>query len=402
MAMTIKEQIFATLKGEHCSCLPFVPRLDNWYLANKINGTLPDRFKNASLRELTDELGFGFHAINPDYLDLRVPDGKKNIGIGIYDINLTPYIVTLENVGMTVEEEPNGYTHVTYDTPKGKLSTRFVYDDGMHKGGISISVITEHIVKSHKDFAAMAYILQNANINPNYEMLADFKKNFIGERGLTVGLAGVYCSPLHYMLRELMSVDSFYIEMIEYQDEMEEFAAQVQPYFDRTFELAANSPADAVLCGSNFDCYVTAPSMYRDYMLPHLQKRSKELEDMGKYLICHTDGENRGLVDLFAQSGFHIADSICPAPMTKCTLAEIREAFDGKTTIWGGVPSICMLNETVSKYDFEKYVDDMLSTIGRGDHLIVSIADTLPPAADFNRVMHLAKKISEFGPISPV
>ena len=397
--MNIRERIIATLNGQPCDCLPFMPRMDIWYKANKFNGTLPDRFKNATLREITDELGFGYHAINPDFQDYRIADGDINTGIGIYDLNLTPYIVKLHNVGINVRREASGKTYVEYDTPKGKITTCNVYDDRMRAGGATLHVITEHALKSCDDYPAMAHILRNAEVIPNYEKLQTFKDEFMGDRGLTVGLAGVYCSPVHYMLKELMSMETFYYEMMDNPDEMEEFSEQIAPFCHKLFDIAAASPADALLSGSNFDSYVTAPMMYRDYIMPELQRQSKQLHDMGKYLICHTDGENTGLLPLFVESGFDIADSICPAPMTKIPLKDIRDAFAGKISIWGGIPSISTLPDSMSQYDFEKLIDNMLCSIGRGDHMIVSIADTLPPAADLNRVMHIAKKVAGFGPI---
>lgn len=397
--MTAKERIIAAVEGKPNDCLPFLPRLDNWYRANKMNGTLPARFKNATLREITDECGLGYHAINPDYLDLRVPDGDIHIGLGLYDINLTPYTVKLHNVGVQVRRDASGKTFVEYDTPKGKISTCVIYDDRMRKSGISISVILDHAVKTYKDLPAVAYILQNAEVLPNYEKLADFRQNFMGDRGLTVGLAGVYCSPFHYLVKELMSMETFYFTMADNLDEMEEFAAQITPYLNKLVSIAADSPCDALLCGSNFDSYVTAPSMFEEYILPYLQNESRIMHEKGKYHICHTDGENTGLLDKYTRCGFDIADSICPSPMTKCSLEQIYQTFNGQITIWGGIPSICMLEENMDQREFERTLDNLLSSIGDGSHMIFSVADTLPPAADFERVLYVQKKLEEFGPV---
>lgn len=397
--MTPREQILATLQGKPCDCLPFLPRIDNWYRANKLNGTLPDRFKNATLRELTDECGFGYHCINPDYLDLRVPDGDIHVGLGFYDINLTPYYIKFHNVGINVERLSGGKTHVVYDTPYGKISTTFVFTEEMRNSGISISVITEKAIKSYQDFPAIAYILKNAEVVPNYEKLADFRDKFVGERSITVGLAGVYSSPFHYMVKELASIETFYNEMDEHLDEMEDFANQIEPFLLKLVSTAASAPCDALLCGSNFDSYVTAPSMYEGYIQPYLKKASEMIHAQGKYHICHTDGENIGLLKKYLGSGFDIADSICPSPMTKCSLGQIYDEFDGKITIWGGIPSVCMLKSAMDDKTFVDTIEDLLGSVKTGRHMIFSIADTLPPAADFDRLMYIQKRIAEFGPV---
>lgn len=399
--MNCKERIIATLSGKYCDQLPFLPRLDNWYLANKLKGTLPRKFQNATLRELTDELDFGYHALNPDWRDYRTPDGGAMSGIGIYDIKLKPYIITLHNVKMKVDYWQGGKTRVEYSTPLGRLTTCAVLSDSMIKSGCTAHVVTEHAVKSANDLNAMAYLLQNAEVTPNYEALRAFKEDFMGGRGITVGLSEIFCSPLHYLQKILMPLDQFYYELCDNPDVITGFEEKVRPFCEKIFDAAANSPADAVLSGSNFDSALTAPDTYRRFMMPYLQSQAEKLHAMGKYLICHTDGENAGLTPLFAKSGFDIADSICPAPMTHLTLKSIRDEFAGKITVWGGVPSVCTLRECMVQRDFEAYVEEMFASIGVGDHLIISIADTLPPDADFDRVLYLAKKVAEFGPVTP-
>ena len=107
------------------------------------------------------------------------------------------------------------------------------------------------------------------------------------------------------------------------------------------------------------------------------------------------------LLDKYVRAGFDIADSICPYPLTKITLKETRDVFQNKITIWGGIPSTALLKESTSDAEFYQIVDDTMEAIGTGDHMIISVADTLPPAADFDRLLYLKKKVSEFGPVTP-
>jgi hypothetical protein len=36
-----------------------VPRLDIWYKSNMLKGTLPEKYKNSTLREIVNDLGLG-------------------------------------------------------------------------------------------------------------------------------------------------------------------------------------------------------------------------------------------------------------------------------------------------------------------------------------------------------
>ena len=65
--MTHKERMLATLRGEPTDAIPWAPRLDLWYNSRKRAGTLPPKYRNAALYEITDDLGWGLHAIVPDF-----------------------------------------------------------------------------------------------------------------------------------------------------------------------------------------------------------------------------------------------------------------------------------------------------------------------------------------------
>ena len=141
---------------------------------------------------------------------------------------------------------------------------------------------------------------------------------------------------------------------------------------------------------------ITSPPFFEKYILPSLKKQAELLHRKNKYLLTHTDGENRGLLELFVKSGFDVADSICPAPLTSLTLKEILRVFGGKIAVWGGIPSISVLEESMNNAEFEACIDSLFESIGKDDRVILSIADTVPPGASFERIDRIAKKTKEF------
>ena len=146
---------------------------------------------------------------------------------------------------------------------------------------------------------------------------------------------------------------------------------------------------------------MTWPNFFAKYITPYLKEQSEKAHEKGKYLLTHTDGENKGLLDQFIKGDIDIADSICPDPMTSLSLEEIRKIFAKKITIWGGLPSICILKNSMNDNEFERYIDSIFESIGKGDHLILSFADTTPPDADFGRILKVAEKARRFGPVKP-
>ena len=64
--MTYRERMLSTLQGRPTDCIPFVPRLDLWYSANRYNGTLPDKYRKATLLQIVEDLDVGFHTVSAD------------------------------------------------------------------------------------------------------------------------------------------------------------------------------------------------------------------------------------------------------------------------------------------------------------------------------------------------
>jgi hypothetical protein len=85
--------------------------------------------------------------------------------------------------------------------------------------------------------------------------------------------------------------------------------------------------------------------------------------------------------------------------MTKLSIKEVRDSFDGRITIWGGIPSVALLRDSMSDYAFDAFMDRFFQDLGSGDHIILGISDTTPPAAEFERLEKIGQMVEEFGPV---
>lgn len=396
--MTYRERMLATLQGRPTDCIPFVPRLDLWYKANKYNGTLPTKYKNATLLQIVEDLDVGYHTVTADR-DLY--DDSLDIvdrALGIWRVRTKPHHPKFRNVKRNIAYEGDVVT-VEYPTPHGSIRTKVTYNESMRKAGITLSHVSEHAIKSFEDYEALGYLFEQAEVYTNYEGIAALKEQ-VGDRGLIVATASMGASAIHHILHELMPYDLFFFEYYDHYDELMRLAERMTPYIDKVIDVAINSPADLIQSGTNYDSQVTWPPFVEKHIVPALAATADKCHAAGKYLLTHTDGENKGLLQHFVSARFDIADSICPAPMTSQTLGEIRAAFGGNITIWGGVPSVAVLENTMNENEFETYLDDLFVQMGKGDHLILSIADTAPPEMKWSRLERIAKMAKEFGPVS--
>jgi hypothetical protein len=389
--------MLAAIRGEPVDRLPWAPRLDLWYRANRRAGTLPAKCAAATLREMTDDLAWGYHAIVPDFTDLSGGGDSSDRGLGIYNLNCMPFRTTFENVGKKVTVDGDR-TIVEYRTPKGAVGTAAVLDQTMRAAGISISHLEEHAFKSEADYEPLGYIFENARVEPNYEGYAAYR-DFVGGRGLAAAFVSLAGSPMHLVQRELMPFETFVYQTHDRPEEVARLAERVGVYWEKIMLAAAASPAELVFMGANYDAMITYPPFFAEHVLPTLQIFAERLHAAGKLLLVHTDGENAGLLEHYLAAGFDVADSVCPAPMTSLSFRAHREAFAGKIAIMGGVPSVALLEESMSDGEFERFLDGFFEQVGAGDHLVLGVSDTTPPGAKFERLVEVARRAEEFGPV---
>ena len=72
--MTHKERMLKAARGEWADQLPWGPRIDLWHNSNSLRGTLPHPFRQgATLDEIADFIGGGYHKVVPEFLKVRTP-----------------------------------------------------------------------------------------------------------------------------------------------------------------------------------------------------------------------------------------------------------------------------------------------------------------------------------------
>ena len=130
--------------------------------------------------------------------------------------------------------------------------------------------------------------------------------------------------------------------------------------------------------------------------MPYLQKLAGSLHAKESFSF-HCDGENQGLLDLIAESGIDIAEAICPQPMTKVTVTDVKKAFKGKVTIFGGIPSVALLENSMSDRNLNQYMKKLFREIAPGDRLSWGSATRPRPNAKFERLLRITEMVKEWG-----
>ena len=395
--MNHKSRMLAAFRGEQVDRLPYVPRLDLWYLANHTCGTLPAQHAGRTMNEIARAEGWALYfRFADDQLDPAVQPMYLHRGIGLYASRDTPYdIVFPHDVEIRVHRS-GGRQRVEYHTPIGMVSTTVHYDLEAQKLGITIPTIVEHLIKTPEDYAPAGWLFERLDAVPSFERFRRWSDEDIRDDGVPVALGCFGASPINEIQRDLIDSTQFFFHYKDHHDRLKRLASQMEPLFERMLAIQCDSPAEVVFWGANYDDMITYPPYFEREITPWLRKVSRALEARGKLLMCHTDGENEGLMDLICKSDIHIAESICPAPMTKLSLAEYYRRWSPKLTLFGGVPSTVVLPET-SEADFEVYLDELFRAVAPGTRYLVGVADQVPPGAIFSRLQRIGERVEREG-----
>ena len=394
--MTDRERMLRAARGEWADRLPFAPRLDLWHNANVRRKTLPPAYgPEATTSQIADDLGVAHHRIIPEFLKTRTPDDTVDRGLGIYRLRGLAYRAELTGVDRVARSE-DGSTVVEYHTPVGSVSCRMTLTEEMLESGASISWIDEHVIKRPEDYRVVGHIFRNIRLTADYDNYRRFQAE-VGDRGLAVAHGIGSASPVQHLMRDLVDGTQFYYELADHPKEVRQLCEDMAPFYEQLVRILAGSPAEAVMMGANYDDTITYPPLFKEHILPWLQRWAEILHAGGKIFMSHCDGENESLLDLLAASGIDVAESVCAPPMVQCTLGAMRRAFAGKITIFGGVPSVALLEDSMSEEEFEAHMRRLFAEIAPGDRFILGVSDMVPPDAKWDRLVRVARMVEDWG-----
>jgi corrinoid protein of di/trimethylamine methyltransferase len=394
--VSIKQQMMLAATGELPDHLPYAPRLDLWFQANKLRGTLPEKHKDAKHEdEIARHYGWGLHRVILKFAAF----GEEPIldrTLGVYRIPTQDFRSELPNDVQRIVKNEGEQIKVEYITPKGSVRGSFIFSDKMKKSGVSLPIITEHLIKDKNDYAPVGYIFENMQVEPSVEGYHEWVET-AGEDTLPIVFALSAGSPMHHIMKILVDTTKFYYHHRDFPTQILGLEEQIGVYFRKVYETITNGPAEAYMIGANFDDTITYAPFFRDHILPWIQEGSEKLHSRGKLSVCHTDGENNNLMDYIYDSGIDIADSVCPFPMTKLTIGEYYQRWSDRITIFGGIPSNFLLESSSSFKELESYLDDLLKDISPGKRFILGITDITPPDAEFDRLIRIGDFVNEKG-----
>jgi hypothetical protein len=251
----------------------------------------------------------------------------------------------------------------------------------------------EYAVKTVQDLKVLRFIYEHQSVKPNYETQKK-QLEMWGDIGVPSSIPPR--SPMAQLLVIWAGVQNTVYAMADDIVEVEKTLEVFDASDDPIYEAIERSPATMVYFGENITSEVVTPNIFKKYYAPYYKKRVPGLHKAGKYIFVHVDGTVRGVLPLMEETGVDCAQSLTPAPVGDCTVAEMRELARPSLIIWSGVPG-ALFSPVYSEDVFRRCVDECIEEFRRNWRFIMGICDQLPPDGILDRVRLVTDMIAEAG-----
>ena len=368
--MTNRQRILAILDGKPPDRIPWIPRLQIWYDAQRAAGTLPGQYRDCTLRQIEQD----------------VFDGTSGRDGFIWRSALRDVEIRTHR--------PNDMETVTeYVTPTGTVTTRFRTTECLKKNAIQDAQV-EFMIKRREDYAVARYIIEHTHYTPAFDEYEQYERE-VGDDGYPM----VNCGdcPFHHWLRALVGYDLGYYHLSDHAAEVEQLLGILTNHLrENVWPLMLDSPARLLMHGHHLSSQMTPPSLFEQYILPYYQELSSKMRARGKVLALHADNDTRQILSHIERAGFGMAECFATHPLVPTTLAEARAAWDDRVIIFGGVPSV-ILEDPYTDGQFEQYMDELFRTIAPGKAFILGIADNAMPGSKIERIRRITQIVDQRG-----
>lgn len=368
--MNNRERLLTIMSGKPPDRIPWIPRLLLWYNAHRIAGTLPQHYRDWSLRDIERDLGMGTPA----------RDGR---------------VFRTETRGVEVRERWLNEKECLSETitPVGTVTTLFRGSELLRQKGIQ-DLQVEFALKRREDYAVVEYIIEHTDVIPTY---ADYEtyEHDVGQDGYPLVSCGD--CPFHHWMRALVGYNNAFYHLNDYPHEVGHLLSLMERR-DRevVWPIIADAPARLLLHGAHFSSQMTPPPLFEKYILPYYEALSALMKPRDKMLVMHGDADSRRILTHIERAGYGMVECFVSAPMVETTLAEARAAWGNRIIIWGGIPSV-ILEDPYTDEEFDTYMAALFRTIAPGDAFILGVADNVMPGAKIERLRRVTQMVEERG-----
>jgi len=361
--MNNRERIMAVCNREKADRLVWQPRLHHWFDVNKARGTLPKKYEGWDLLQIYDDLDAsprGYHYFNDTIKAVR----SDRVQVQVKDDG--------ENIYTKIETPKGSLTEVERKTEYGTASLR-----------------TEYLLKNLGDFKVLAYVLKDQSFFFD-KALYEEREKLLGGRSEPV--VNVPWGSIQRLFILYMGFQRGVIALWKHREEVENLLRVFNENDDERFSVLKKTPFRIVNFGDNIDEDLCSPPLFKRYMIPYYQRRTREMHEAGKFCTSHWDGKVRQILPFLGETGLDALECVPPKPQGNVTLEELKEALKDRV-LMDGIPATHFL-PLVSNKELEDLLEKLCDLFA--PCIILGISDMLPPDGDIEKVRMIGKLLADY------
>lgn len=359
--MNFRERTLAIFAHQPVDNVVYQPRIEHWYNVNKVQGTLPDRYKDMSQIEVYDDLGISVRSYNFFNGCLKCADDPN----------------------VKWEAEQHGDVSVgRWVTPLGSIE--------VHSRHTALASHTDkYPVETPDDARVMEYILRGRRWWFDNEA---FEKGdaLLGDRAAP--MLFIPRINLQRLFIEIIGVENTFYALADDPDMVERLIVALNESDESMLQVMLECPIPIINYGDNVDHHFLPPKLFERYILPEYQRRSDMFREAGKFTNAHWDGSIKNLLPYARDTRLDGIEALTPIPQGDVTIPEIKEAL-GDMVLLDGIPMTWFLPHEKDS-DLEKVTREIIETFS--PNLILGISDEPSPVCDIEKVRLVAEILREY------
>ena len=191
---------------------------------------------------------------------------------------------------------------------------------------------------------------------------------------------------------DLMGVEETVYALMDYPETVEKYFDALRECHFRLIDVINASPINIINFGDNIHSGTLSPALFRKYVLPEYKLRCERLHKAGKFVYSHFDGNNRGLMEFYQETGMDGIEAITPVPQGDVTLEEVKQHM-GDMVLFDGIPAI-YFDEEFPEEVLTECVHKLLDLFA--PNLVLGISDEMSSRGDIERIRLVGKIVDEY------
>jgi hypothetical protein len=162
----------------------------------------------------------------------------------------------------------------------------------------------------------------------------------------------------------------FFFHHADHPDLVEDLYGAISKSREALHRIAADSPADLIMCGDNVDGLLVDPRLFKSYFMPEYEKQAQLLHPKGKLMLVHMDGSLNNIKDLIAKTPIDVVEAFHPPPMGDLSVGEALSCWKDKA-IWVGFPAAIY---ALGAGEVIRYTIELLKEAIPGERLVIEMS----------------------------